>query len=97
MSRMPGFSAESTLYSSTGRYQSRAGDGVFSALVEPSSPLGLKYLSSYTVMDFYSLLSSLCCLNMNLKGDCPSPAACWPLPYGQCHCFEPIGGGKQNE
>lgn len=64
MSRMPGFSAQSTLYSSRGRYRSRAGGGFSSALVEPTFPLGPRYLSSYTVMDYFSHLSYLCCLKL---------------------------------
>jgi len=94
MNRIPGFSAESTLYSSTGQYRSHAGGGVFSALVEPSFP---RYLSTTKdFIDLSSLLSYLCCLNMNLNKECVE-GTCYPLPGGQCTCLPYLGGGKQGE
>ena len=95
MSRMPGFSAQNTLYSSTGRYRSHAGGGVFSGLVEPSFPFGPRYLSK-DFINLSSLLSHLCCLNMNLNKECVE-GTCYPLPGGQCTCLPYLGGGKQGE
>jgi len=100
MNRIPGFSAQSTLYSSTGRYRSRAGGGVFSGHVEPSFSLSPRYLSSYTPKDFMDLShlrSYLCCLNMKQNGECSAPAKCVSFPYGLCACIPPVGGGKPGE
>ncbi len=88
MSRMPGFTAESTLYISADSYWFRAGVGTPSIVVRPAYGF-VTVKSSWS--SWFRVMTLLCCEECYGRGE-----RCVPDDVGGCFCIPnlpPHGGG----